>query len=127
MPEWVEYSFDVPQVVAAYEIAARPDSYVVYDSPVDFTLQASSGGGQFTIVDSQTGVDDWVAHSSKRFYVSSPTAFSTYRLDVTATGGRSNGEEWLVLCELTFYGVAQAPSDPNPRFKKHRNLDFGVS
>jgi len=94
MPAWLQYKFETPQLVTAYEFVgvdydASPTSCSL--GPKTWTFQGSNDGVNFVTLDTQTNYpwpDATCIQPPTRFQINNTQAFSYYRLNVSlATSG----------------------------------------
>ncbi len=85
LPQWIQYQFPSAVVVTAYSMAAL--SGYTNRMPSDFTLQGSNDGSTWTTLDSRTGVSGWSGTTAQTFSAANTTAYTHYRLNITANGG----------------------------------------
>lgn len=95
--QWLQYLFGIGRVIIAYSV--RP----IYSSPMDWTLQGSNDGINFTVLSTVTGAESGVR---VEYAVSSPSSYTYYRLIVTSP-------DYPQICEVELFesGVA-APAAP---------------
>jgi predicted alpha-1,2-mannosidase len=84
-PLWVAYALDAPQAVKRYSLTSGNDS--PGRDPQDWQLQGSDDGTTWTTLDTQTGQSFADRQSTKTYTVANSTAYSRYRLRVTANHG----------------------------------------
>lgn len=120
-PEWIQVQFPRPYKVDRYKLWAN-----IEDAPIDWTLQGSSDGTNWSIVDTRTNselptvpdgitfdtlITDSYPHGD--YTVQSPASYTRYRLNVTKTGGGRNfvlkiAEMQLFDAEILLrYGTAE--------------------
>ncbi|RKS80262.1 putative alpha-1,2-mannosidase [Motilibacter peucedani] len=105
---WVQYSFASPVKVVSYALTSANDA--PGRDPRDWTLQGSNDGGKtWTTVDSRSGQTFADRFQTKQFSVTTPGAYSAYRLNVTA----NSGEPYTQLAELQLTDDLAGPV-PNP-------------
>jgi len=80
---WVAYQFPTPQTIVQYTVQAD----VASRAPKDWTFQAFSGS--WVTLDTQTGQTGWGAGETRTFSIPNTTAYSSYRINVTANNGNS--------------------------------------
>jgi len=93
---WLSYKFIVSKMIKSYKITpfAIPSR-----APKTWTFEGSNDGSSWTVLDSQT-VTNWVASTSKLFYISNIQAFLYYRINITANNGDS---ELLQISEFDMF------------------------
>lgn len=99
----VQIGVQIPAGVAvnAYAIRARGDAYS-NGAPKDFELQGSNDGAAWTTIDSRTN-QSWSASERKFFNAANATAYTYYRLNVTACAR----EDYLTFDELELFSAPQ--------------------
>ena len=92
-PQWLQYQFPSPRVVAQYALRA-PDRNNGNGAPTSFTLQGSNDGTNWVTLDTQTGLS-WSASEKKTFQFSNTLSFTYYRLAISAC----KADGWCVCSE----------------------------
>lgn len=91
-PQWVQYQATSAKTVTEYSIIglntaiATPNSFIAARTPRDWTFRGSNDGTSWTTIDTQTG-HTWTNLQKKNFIISSPGAYSYYRVEITANNG----------------------------------------
>ena len=93
-PQWVQYQFTSSLIIRSYSILYAS---TVSGRPVNFNLQGSNDGISFTTLDTRTGFAFTNGQYNTLTITNPTTAYSYYRLNVTAT---DTGNPAVV--ELTF-------------------------
>ena len=93
-PQWLQYQFPSPRVVAQYALRA-PDRNNGNGAPTAFTLQASSDGSNWTTLDTQSGLS-WTTSEEKTFAVANADWYAYYKLNITAC----KADGWVVVPSL---------------------------
>ncbi|MFI1092363.1 discoidin domain-containing protein [Streptomyces sp. NPDC020917] len=116
---WVTYQLAKPKAVVQYSLTSANDS--PGRDPKDFTLQGSNDGSTWTDLDKRTGQRFDSRYVTKSYTFANTTAYSYYRLNVTANYGDSllqlsgwDISDSTAPAEHTqnSYGTA-VPADPN--------------
>jgi hypothetical protein len=94
VPQWVQYQFTSSLIVRSYSIFYNG---LVAGKPVNFNLQGSNDGTTFVTLDTRTGFVFTNGQYNTLTITNPTTAYSYYRLNVTAT---DSGNPSVV--ELTF-------------------------
>ena len=109
--QWLQVQFPYNVTVKRYRMWSSAGSVNTTDRPVDWTLQGSTDGSTWTILDTRTNstlpyrstnpVDNIVALSESHgtFYINTPRPYTYYRLDVTKTVNRA---DVLKIAEIEF-------------------------
>ncbi|GII31842.1 hypothetical protein Pmi06nite_52840 [Planotetraspora mira] len=84
---WVTYRMNQPVVVKKYALTSANDA--PGRDPRDFAVQGSNDGSEWTDLDSRTGVSFSGRFATNTYSVSNTTAYTYYRLNVTANSGDS--------------------------------------
>lgn len=100
---WLRYQFGSALVLTRYDIRRR-DTFTTRN-PKDWTFEGSNNGTSWTTLDTQTGITWGTAGETKTFTFSNSTAYSYYRLNITANGGDAS---FTSVCELIMAGVADS-------------------
>ena len=114
LPQYLIYQFQTPEganksvVINSYNITS---GNTAGEAPKNWTLQVSDTGvfgGEETIVDTVTGVDDWEVYEEKgRYEVDSPTPGIYVRLYITDMPAPST---YASVGELALWGVIYIPT-----------------
>ncbi|MGW5863460.1 GH92 family glycosyl hydrolase [Streptomyces sp. NPDC055239] len=85
---WVEFDLDEPAKAVTYALTSAND----HDErdPKDWTLQGSTDGKDWKDLDTRKGEKFDKRHQTKKYDFDNSTAYSHYRLDVTANNGASD-------------------------------------
>lgn len=113
---WVGYEFPAPTTIAYYAITSADD--VPARDPEDWLFQGSNDGTNWVTLDQRSGEDFPNRFQRRAFPISTPTAFSHYRLFVQS----SAGENQIQLQELEFIGT-----DPGEPFFYNPEMDDRLS
>lgn len=98
--EYVQLKLPSAVTVTSYQISTRSDFNLGYTyAPTAFALAGSNDGTTWTVVDSESGIS-WTVNSSRAFTVSTPSAYSYYRLVVF----NCNGNSYTSIGEIRFFG-----------------------
>ncbi|WP_433205481.1 GH92 family glycosyl hydrolase [Dactylosporangium sp. CS-047395] len=84
---WAAYQLKAPAAVVKYALTSGGDA--PGRDPKDFTLQGSNDGSQWTDLDRRTGQTFSGRFATNTYSFTNTTAYSWYRLDVTANSGDS--------------------------------------
>lgn len=103
---WLAYYFGGPaKIVIRYDITSAND--VPGRDPKDWQFQGSQDGIIWTTLDARTGETFPSRFLTRQYTIANLTAYTHYRLNITANNGDSSG---LQLAELAFtYGISGAP------------------
>ncbi|MGE5403500.1 MAG: fibronectin type III domain-containing protein [Candidatus Saccharibacteria bacterium] len=110
-PGWLSYTFPQPKVITKYSIQNYPGYQSTagrYD-PMNWTFEAYNGSSWVTL-DSQTN-QHFSAGERKEYSFTNTTAFSAYRIYVSACG--SSNSPQVVIAEMELMGT-DAPVTPAP-------------
>jgi hypothetical protein len=99
MPQWLQVQVAVAQIATGYTMTAR-DSYAD-QAPNSWTFLGSNDGSTWTTLDTQSGVT-WSNGQTKKYTFSNSTAYTYYRVNITAINGGTNA----AIAELTIAGVS---------------------
>lgn len=98
---YIGYKFNKPKKLYAYGLTPAPSGTVVdwkTGMPMDWTFEGSNDGTNWEILDTQTGVTDWVTNVEKQFNISAPQMFTYYRVNVLI----NNGGSYVTIGEVRF-------------------------
>jgi hypothetical protein len=103
---WLAYYFGGPaRIVIRYDITSAND--VPGRDPKNWQFQGSQDGIIWTTLDTRTGEAFATRFLTRQYTITNLTAYTHYRLNITANNGDSSG---LQLAELAFtYGISAAP------------------
>jgi hypothetical protein len=112
LPQWISYEFPSDVIVNKYvlSIPTNAQSY----SPKDFTFEAWNGS-DWVVLDSRSGVT-WASAETKTFDFENETAYTKYRLVISAIQSSSI----LNIYNLEIYGTLvreKIDDDLKPQFK----------
>lgn len=110
---WLQNQLTGAYVAIQYAIRRRDD--IPTRMPKDWTFKGSNDGSTWTTLDTQTGITWPTAGETKVFTFSNSTAYTYYRLDVTA----NNGDTYLSVADM--YIVTLNDTSGNA----HHGLLFG--
>ncbi|WP_328606902.1 ThuA domain-containing protein [Amycolatopsis sp. NBC_00345] len=102
---WVAYKLAAPTAVASYDLVSGND-YEGRD-PKNWTLQGSTDGTTWKDLDTRTNETFADRGQSRTFTFANTTAYSNYRLNITANGGEP-------IIQLADFKLATDPSAPPP-------------
>jgi hypothetical protein len=103
---WIQFAYSEAVIKNMYSLTSGND-----DPTRDFkdwTIQGSNDGSTWTVLDTQTGHAPWAdRNSTLDFYFTNTTAYTYYKLDLTANNGNGG---YTQLSEISFgNGVAVLP------------------
>jgi hypothetical protein len=81
---WLAYEFTSPQVITKYTLQTTYN--YVQHFPKDWTFEVWNGSS-WIVLDSRSNITDWVAGVKKEFYFNNSTAFTKYRINISANVG----------------------------------------
>ncbi|TYC64223.1 hypothetical protein FMN50_01445 [Rhodobacterales bacterium] len=106
---WVQYRFPEAVVIDGYMLQAPSDNSRNDDMPWRWTLEASSDGTTWAILDTQDGQDTWTSNEWRDYAFHNETAFTHYRLSFTQGGGAASDNS--AIGQIVFH---QAGADQTP-------------
>ena len=108
----ISYNFDQPATVNGYGIYNFvPSGYTpVERAPCVWTFEGSSDGTTWTQLDVRRFEKNWTAGEYRYYSFTNETAYSFYRIVITA----NNGNEYTQFARMEMYGTAGQGSDPDP-------------
>lgn len=92
---WLKYKFIDKKNVNKYTIYPREG---LINTPNSWTFEGSNDDSNWTILDTQTNVTDWVDKSVKEFIFPNDNEFLSYRINITQSNGTA-----IQIAELKFY------------------------
>ena len=84
-PLWITYKLDAPQIVTRYSLTSGNDTPT--RDPVDWTIQGSQDGSNWTTVDTRTAQAFSDRQVTNTYTAANSTAYLYYRLSITANKG----------------------------------------
>lgn len=106
---WLQYDFQTGAVVKEYTLTLGTYYAVApQNAPKDWTFEGWDGT-QWVILDEHKNVTDWVLGTTRYYTIPNETAYTKYRLNVTA----NNGEHRLKVGEMELAGYYDKPVAPS--------------
>ncbi|MFI8748846.1 discoidin domain-containing protein [Vreelandella lionensis] len=90
-PQWLQVSFESPQLVTGYQLVSREDSASADSSPTDWTLEASNDLTTWVSLHTVVGAAAGFAVSHLFEDIGNTNAYSHYRLVITGTTATQYG------------------------------------
>jgi len=117
---WLQYKFTSPKAIGKYKIMSQVSDNVAIDRcPKDWTFEGSNDGASWDVLDTRTGITNWVQNEFSEFIFDNTTEYQYYRINVTA----NNGASYLAIGELELIGYdslpLQTPISNNTLFGGH--------
>ena len=109
---WVEMELSEPVAVVHYALISANDA--AGRDPQDWTLSGSNDGETWTELDAQTGQDFAERFQTKEYRFENATAYTHYRLDITA----NHGDDILQLAEIQLSNGDTSPPPPSDMTSK---------
>lgn len=106
-PFWMQFQANTPAVLAQYTLTSGNDA--TSRDPKTWTLAGSNDGTTWTELDARTNETFPSRRLTRVFYVNNTTAYTHYRINITANNGDGNFQltEWRLLEQA----VPAAPID----------------
>ena len=104
---WLQAELSDPVAVVDYALTSANDA--PGRDPRDWTLQGSQDGQSWTTLDTQTGQDFSDRFQTREYRFANTTAYSFYRLDITA----NHGDGLIQLAELQLSNGDTTPPPPS--------------
>jgi hypothetical protein len=105
--EWIQIQFPVGIVLYSYGMYGR-SGFSAPNSRMPYTwyIGGSNDGSTWTLVDSQTGYTSWVnsPQTLSTFTTTNTTAYTYYRLVITAINSGGSGTQELNIGQWSIYG-----------------------
>ncbi|MEN0072601.1 MAG: discoidin domain-containing protein, partial [Propionicimonas sp.] len=105
---WLRYHLSVPSVVKAYRLTSANDDST--RDPKNWTVDGSNDGSTWTTLDTRTSQTFPSRLTTYSFTVDNTTAYSYYRLNITANSGAS----MIQLADWEITDGSDNPSGPTP-------------
>lgn len=93
---WLKIQLQSGRVVNKYSLKS---SSTLTENPKNWTFEASDNGTTWTILDTKTGVTDWIAGAEKEFVINNNVSYTQYRINVT----ENNGKNYVGIAELQMF------------------------
>jgi hypothetical protein len=109
---WVVYQLSSAKVVTRYTLTSAND--FANRDPKNWQFQGSNDGSSWTTLNTQTGQEFPSRFMLRTYTVSNTTAYSYYRLNITANNGNTTGmqlAEWNIYDEESYFGVENAANE----------------
>lgn len=108
---WLQYQFPMARAVTEYAVTSRNEG-ANSRVPKSWTFQGSNNGTSWDTLDTQTNVTDWAYFASTRkvFTVASPSSYTYYRLNISATNFSS--ADYVSVGELELIVTSGAVTYP---------------
>ncbi|MET9802463.1 GH92 family glycosyl hydrolase [Streptomyces sp. NPDC006368] len=107
---WVEFDLDEPVTVVTYALTSANDA--AGRDPKDWTLQGSTDGKEWTVLDTREGQVFEKRFETKTYDVHQATGYAHYRLEIA----RNNGADITQLADVQFSnGDTSTPVPPEMR------------
>jgi hypothetical protein len=97
-PKWAQYVLPAAKTAAAYDMVASA-SYYNGHFPLNWTVEGSNDGSNWTTIDTRTGQSAGSAGLRKRYVIQNPGSYTHYRLNISAT----NSGQVIVLAAWLMY------------------------
>jgi predicted alpha-1,2-mannosidase len=107
---WAQFRFSEPTAVKRYAMSSANDA--IERDPKDWTLKGSADGQNWTTVDTRAGEAFPDRFQTKTYELTNTTAYSYYRIDITANAG---GVNLIQLAEVQFSDGSTTPPSENMR------------
>ena len=107
---WVTYKFPAAQNIKKYALSSANDS--PERDPKNWTVQGSTNGTDWTVLDTRTGETFSERFQTKTYDVTTPGSYSWYKLDITLNNGSTN---IIQLAEWQLSDGSTTPPSPNMR------------
>ena len=104
---WLQAELSEPVAVVDYALTSANDA--PGRDPKDWKLEGSDDGQSWTTLDTQSGQDFGDRFQTREFHVANTTAYSFYRLDITA----NHGDGLIQLAELQLSNGDTTPPPPS--------------
>jgi predicted alpha-1,2-mannosidase len=104
---WLQAELSEPVAVVDYAVTSANDA--PGRDPKDWRLQGSQDGQSWTTLDTQTGQDFGNRFQTREYRFANTTAYSFYRLDITA----NHGDGLIQLAELQLSNGDTTPAPPS--------------
>lgn len=101
---WLRYDFPSSKTIEKYTILSS--AHVAEFSPKDWTFEGSNDGTNWSVLDTRSGII-FSKNETKEFTFTNNTAYSSYRINVTANGGSPT------LLAIVEFEMMEANSGPD--------------
>ena len=103
MPQWLMYELKDPLPICKISFFPRSDRHAQSDTPKSYKFEGSYDGITFEMIfslDDQVGSPGTIMTKS----FANEKSFKFYRLMFLEVPGRSNGNKFVVLADVNFFG-----------------------
>ena len=76
--------------VTSYHLTSRNALSGGSEAPKDWTLEGSTDGISWTVLDTRVGESGWAADETRRFFIPNTSTYNYYKLNVTTINGSVN-------------------------------------
>ncbi|WP_145413289.1 SPRY domain-containing protein [Paenibacillus xylanexedens] len=118
--QWLTYKFTTPIRITSYSLSTRSLANL---APRDFKLQGSNNGVDYTDLDSQTNVTDWVADVKKTYQFTNSFEYLYYRIFVVA----NNGGNSVLISEFELMNKEEKTMLTIPKLSDTNFLKYGMN
>lgn len=110
-PAWIQYQWaDGPRTITHYAIRYA-NGAITTRAPKDWSLLGYAGGS-WVEVDARQNQTEWDGVERRHFAVTSPGAYSAYRLSISDDNDTRAGVVVVSIDELELFDCGSAPPDP---------------
>lgn len=109
---WVVYQLSSAKVVTRYTLTSAND--LSNRDPKNWQFQGSNDGSSWTTLNTQSGQQFPARFMLRTYQVTNTTAYSYYRLNITANNGNASGTqlaEWNVYDDESYFAMENAAAD----------------
>ncbi|GGA05073.1 hypothetical protein GCM10008018_58850 [Paenibacillus marchantiophytorum] len=107
---WLAYEFTSSKIISKYVLSHSNQWWQTL--PKDWTFEGWNGSS-WIILDTRSGITDWVTNTVKEFTFNNTNSYSKYRINVTANNGSVSNTNNLIIVELQMMEKLQSvPSAP---------------
>ncbi len=97
-PQYIGYQFISAKTITSYSLNGWVNSAA--RAPLDWTFEGSNDGSSWTILDTRSGETGWGNFETRNYSISSPAAYTYYRVNISA----NNGDSFTETNEIEMFG-----------------------
>lgn len=120
---WLEYKFNRAEIVNKYTITSINLTNSNLVSPVNWTIQGSNDGVNYTIIHEVIDENSWGVNQTKSFSFINQKSFKHYRINVTKVSGTS----YVAIANFRMHSDASILTKIGSANLENKYFDYGMS
>lgn len=117
---WLQYEFTQPIRIVKYSIYPRVN--FTSSAPKDWTFEGSNDGTNWTVLDTQVNISNWVNGIAKNYNIINNIEYKNYRLNISS----SNSYSGIKLGELEMYSNKINRITTLPSYSEQNLINYGM-